>query len=66
MITSIKILAIIVILYWIIAKIVNKIREAEREEGRLPAPLWGLIVAIMAVVISCFVVLLRHIVKLRG
>lgn len=56
MITFIKILAIFVILYWIIAKIVNKIREEEREEGRLPAPLWGLLVAIMAFVISCFVV----------
>ena len=56
MITFIKFLTIIVILYWIVAKIINKQREAYGNEGRLPAPLWALIVAIIGFVACCFIV----------
>lgn len=56
MITFIKILAIIFLVYYIIAKVINMEHERYKESGRLPAPTWGLFTAIIAFIATCFVV----------
>ena len=56
MITFIKLIAIAVIVYWIIAKIINKQRESYKESGRVPAPAWAFITALTVFIVSCFLV----------
>lgn len=56
MITFIRIVAILAIIYLIAAKIINRERARYKEEGRLPAPTWGIVLAVVAFIVSCFVV----------